>query len=151
MNEIDLWLGINAPELYKCTSKPSPWNAVVKALTNLLKDKSKNLQNIEFEDIKLPECKHKRCKVYCCLAKYVSWEIPQHVHELTSLLHTSPAVDMLKGYTEHVHFQVNLIAHRDHVTPEQVMRRLFKFMQLTPNDFDEHTYLFWLSQISVQF
>ena len=146
MNEIDIWLGCNAPELYKDTSKPSVWNAVVKSLKNLLKDKSKNLQNIQFEEIKLPECKHKRCKIYCRLAKYVSWEIPQHVHELTSSLYTGPVkVDLLKEYTEHVDFHINLIAHRNNVTPEHVLRRLFEFMQLTPDDFDENTYLFWLS------
>jgi len=155
VDEIDFWIFMNAPELYKCTSKPSVWNAVYTSVQKITK--TKKLENIEFEDVNLPPCKHKRCKVFCSLQKCKQWNKPEY----------TVAFD---GYSEHIDLQVNVMAktlfqkqsadnpkntenhnpnaHKTHKDARtHILKLLERFMELTPHDKSEPCILFWLENI----
>lgn len=149
VDDIDFWIFMNAPELKKCTSKPSVWNAVYTSVSKLTK--TKKLENIEFEDVRFPPCKHKRCKVYCSLQKCKEWKTPEY----------AAAFD---GYSEHIDIEVNVLtktlfqkqstdkhnpnAHKTHEDARtHIFELLKRFIELTPHDHSEPCILFWLEHI----
>ena len=130
-------MATNAPELYKDTSKPSVWNSIYTVICQLMK--KKQLLEIEFEEVKLPPCKHKRCRVYCHLQKCKEWVIPEDVPS------------NFINFTEHVDLQVNIIAAQMPGDVKSSRTHIFdvlqRFVCLTPSDTTEECLLFWISYI----